>query len=276
MNKFQPHIIPVYPPNNEVIFEEWFSANYKGCDTDRELLPVWFTSFYVNNNYGNDLAARKELQSYLYSLDTNKKFFSIIQYDDSILEDVSYLDLLQFNMSKTNGVMIPLLCQPHPYKFDSPKKYIASFVGSRTHPVRNELEKFKNKEGWYISFEPHSIEDYCRILHESWFSICPRGYGLNSFRILESLQYKAIPIYLSDEFVIPFNSDFSPKTFPGWWMLVSSHLVDNIPHEINKLSNENIALLQDAGKEAYEKYYTYEGCMNEIIKILEKESASKA
>jgi len=86
-------------------------------------------------------------------------------------------DVLEFNMSKNIGVGLPLLCQPHPYKFHSEKKWFASFVGSRTHPIRNELEKLRGKEGYYLSYDPHDIETYCRILHESVFALCPRGYA---------------------------------------------------------------------------------------------------
>jgi hypothetical protein len=143
---FRPHIVPVYPANNFSIFEEWFADNYKGCETDRELLPAFFTSFYVNNNYGNDMDARVAMQHFLNSLDKNKKYFSIVQYDDSILDDVSHLDLLRFEMSKNIGVPMPLLCQPHPYVYAGPKKYYCNFVGSRTHPIRDSADGFKNED----------------------------------------------------------------------------------------------------------------------------------
>ena len=73
MNKFRPHINPVYPPNNHLIFEEWFSMNYNGCNTDRRLLPVFFTSYWVNNDYGNDKEARRELNDFLGTLYKPKK-----------------------------------------------------------------------------------------------------------------------------------------------------------------------------------------------------------
>lgn len=265
MNKLQPHINVDYPPNNEIIFEEWFGLVYSGCKTDRELLPVYFTSYWVNNNYGNDKEARRELNDFLGTLDKSKKYFSIIQYDDGSMIDWGLfgLDVLEFNMSKKIGVELPLLCQPHPYSFSSPKKYIASFVGSRTHPIRNELEKFKGKEGWYISFEPHSIQDYCRILHESIFALCPRGYGANSFRITEAMQYNAIPIYISDEFIVPFENDFyyGMRCFP----------TDDIPLSIDTVPEFHLAKWMSMLPKAYEDFYTYQGCFNEIIKSLETE-----
>lgn len=263
---FKPHIQAVYPPHNEIIFEEWFAENYKGCNTERELLPIYFTSFYVNNNYGNDLEKRKELQEYINSLDTSKKYFSIVQYDDSILEDTRHLDLFRFEMSKTIGVGMPLMCQPHPFKFNSDKKYLASFIGSRTHPCRNGLEKYINKDGWYISYDPHPIEEYCKIMSQSWFTLCPRGYGLNSFRISEALQYGSIPIYISDEFVQPFDLNFDE-----YGILYKSEDIGSLAMYLSMLDELEIINRIDRIPEIYVKYYTYEGAMRKIIEILENE-----
>ena len=270
MNKFQPHIIPVYPPHNELIFEEWFAEEYKGCNTDRELLPVFFTSYWVNNNYGNDLKARGELHEFLSIVDKSKKYFVPIQYDDgSMINWDSYgLDVLEFNMSKTNGIMLPLLCQPHPYTFSGGKKYLVNFIGSRTHPIRNELEKYQGKEGWYISYERHEIEDYCRIISESVFTLCPRGYGTNSFRICESLQYGSIPIYLSDSsnHVVPFNLNFY-----SIGLLLEGLHSGMLDVKIASLTPEQIATFYENIPIVYNRYYTYGGCFNEIIKSLETE-----
>lgn len=257
----------VYPPDNHLEFERFLYKHYHGCETDRFYLPVMWTACYVNHNYGQDKEYIQRLQEFIDSLDKTKKYWTCVQYDDGILNDISGIDLLQFNMSKQLGVQIPLLCQPHPYKFKSPKKWVASFVGSKTHPIRNELEKLKREDGYYVSFEPHDIETYCRILHESMFVICPRGYGSNSFRILEALQYGAIPIYLSDEYIMPFG------TIPGWWLLANESNFKTVLSEAENLEPEQIIKMQDIGEKAYEEYYTYEGCFKYIIDYLEKENA---
>jgi hypothetical protein len=270
MNKFQPHIIPVYPPHNELIFEEWFSENYKGCSTDRELMPFFPTSYFVNNGYNEDQQANKEAQDYVDSLPNDKKWFIICQYDNGVIVDWKGKDVLEFNMSKTNGVMLPLLCQPHPYKFKSDKKRVASFVGSRTHPIRNELDKLKGKDGFYISFEPHDIETYCRIMHESIFTLCPRGYGLNSFRIAEALQYGSIPVYISDDFIFPFS-----HLVTGHWLISGSDKIEELKDNLEEWIANGVDDLVETGMKLYEEFYTYEGCMKQIIKSLETEYNSR-
>lgn len=266
--QFRPRINTIYPPNNNTEFERWVYETYSKCETDRIYLPIFWTGYYVNHSYGQDKEAINRLQSFIDSLDKSKKFWTVVQYDDSILNDVSGLDILRFEMSKKNGVDIPLMCEPHPYVFDTPKKYLASFVGSRTHPIRNELEQLKGLSEFYISFEPHSAEEYCRVLHESIFSFCPRGYGLNSFRILESLQYGAIPIYRSDDFIEPFSTPFYQiglKTNPegeSFYTFVSRLL---------SIGDYHTKQYQDKLPYWFKKFYTYEGCLIHIIENIETE-----
>lgn len=269
---FDTEINVTYPANNVQIFEKFLLKNYHRfrCNTDRCYLPIQWTPFYVNNNYGNDKAALDKLQNYIDRLNPDTKYWTCVQYDDSILNDVSRIDLLQVNMSKKVGVEMPLVCQPHPYTFSGEKKYLASFVGSRTHPLRNGLERYVNKSGWYISYEPHNITRYCEILSQSVFAICPRGYGANSFRTTEAMQYGAIPIYLSDVFIDVFDLDF--KYFGV------KHLAEDISSlalMLELIPDEEIIIRQERIKSVYEEYYTYEGAMRQIIKKLETEYHSR-
>lgn len=264
--QFTKEICVAYPSGNKPIFEEWVIDNYVGCDTDRVLIDIPFTSYWVNNNYANDLIAKQEIQAYIDTLPTDKKYFVICQYDDGVVVDWKGKDVLEFNMSKTRGIMIPLISQPQPFKFKGGKKWLANFVGSKTHPIRESAEKLKSNDSFYISYEPHSIENYCRIIHESIFTLCYRGYGANSFRTIESLQYGSIPVYISDEFIKPFDIDFEK-----FGLLIHISQVDNVAEILESIEPEKIIELQDNLQEVYEKYYTYQGCFNEIIKALETE-----
>ena len=270
MNKFRPHINPVYPPNNFLIFEEWFATNYNGCNTDRELLPIFPTSYWVNNNYGNDQRARTELQYFVDGLDPLKKYFIICQYDDGCMLDWKGKDVLEFNMSKTNGVMMPLICMPHPYKFHSPKKWFANFVGGKTHPLRIAANELGFTEGYYCSNDIHDIETYCRILHESIFTLCFRGYGLNSFRMCEALQYGSIPVYISDEFINTWDADYN-----DYAILIKSGDVGMIDKILSAIEPIDVVRKQEKGQEIYEKYYTYGANYILIKKHLETEYNSR-
>ena len=270
MNKFQPHINPVYPPNNFLIFEEWFAQNYKGCNTDRVLLPFFPTSFWVNNDYAQDKVAKQEAQDYIDSLSNDTKYFGICQYDDGFLIDWKGKDVLEFNMSKKIGVELPLLCMPHPYKFHSEKKWLANFVGSPTHPIREHARLLSNNQEYFISFDRMDIESYCRVMHESIFTLCFRGYGLNSFRCAESIQYGSIPVMISDEFILP-----SWVNFEEFGVLIKAEDANRIDEILSAIEPEEVINKQSRLQDIYEKYYTYEGCKNEIIKSIETEYNSR-
>jgi hypothetical protein len=266
--QFQPQINTVYPPHNYTEFERWFFENYEGDVSDREYLPIFFTGFYVNNNYGNDKAALSELQSYIDALDKSKKYFVICQYDDSILNDLSGLDVYQFNMSRQWDYPLPLIGQPHPYVFNEEKKYLANFVGNITHPIREHAKTLQGKEGYYISFDRHSPEEYCRVIAQSYFTLCYRGYGINSFRIAEAMQYGSIPVYISDNFMLPHNIPFY------------AYGIKIEQNELSQLHKRLSDVLEWMGKEGNENYYpnnirefykgafTYEGTKNKILNHL--------
>lgn len=272
MRNFKPHIIPIYPANNFKIFEEWFAENYSECSTDRELLPFFPTSYFVNNDYAQDKIAFAQAVWYIDKLDKSKKYFVICQYDDGCLMDFKSLglDVLEFNMSKQNGVMLPLICMPHPYNFTSGKRYFANFVGSRTHPIRDRLANLIGKEDYYVSFEPHPIQDYLRVMQESVFTLCPRGYGANSFRTCEAIQYGSIPVYISNEHILPFGIDFNE-----FGVLIGEEDAGRVDEVLRAISYETIHEKAGRLKDVYEKYYTYRGCMENIIKELELEYYSR-
>lgn len=272
--KFKESIRVAYPPNNSKIFEEWFIEQWYArsmqfqCQTDRELLGVPFTSCYVNNNYGNDKEYLHALQVFLDDLPRDKKYFTVVQYDDAILNNVDALDLLQFNMSKDYDVTIPLLCHPQPFRFKGSKKHFASFIGSRTHPIRNCLENLKSIDGYYISYDNHPIEKYCHILHESMFGLCPRGYGLSSFRIQECLQYGAIPVVVTDKLITPHGLDFN-----DFGVVIMEKEVGHIDEILQDIPIGQIVEKQNKLQSVFNSHYTYEGAFKNIINYLENEAA---
>jgi hypothetical protein len=264
----RPIINTTYPPENEILFEKWFSHHYLGDVSEREYLPIHYTAYQVNNNYGQDKAAMQKLQDYVDTLPNNKKYHTICQYDNGVGVDWKGKDVLEFNMSLNGENMypLPLLCQPHSFDFaEEPKEYIANFIGNKTHPIRNQLEQLQNKEGYYISFQQHSIEDYCRKIYKSIFTLCPRGYGVNSFRINEAMQYGSIPIYISDEFIHPHNIPFNTYGFT---------IADGVDvfEYISSITPLQIYEKQERLKEYYEKLYTYQANFDLIIEHLRNET----
>ncbi len=259
-----------YPEGNSIPFEQWLFNTFKPEDeTERQFLPIFWTGGYVAHKYGLDLYYIKLLQSFLDTLDKKTKMYTVVQYDDGILNDISGLDIKVYAMSGPRvDYALPLLCHPHPYTFPDVKTIFCSFVGRLTHPVRGKIvNELSNKPGYYISWQKHSTYEYCRILAASKFVLCPRGYGWNSFRIAEALQYGAMPVIISDEYIVPH---------PG--NPIDDFVAVNIPELSICIIDDVIRLIDDKGqysaevcKMAYSKYFTFEANKKLIIQDLGNE-----
>lgn len=253
-----------YPSDNLHEFERWFFDNTQPDEvTGRTYLPIFWTGYWVSNNYGTKEKGRNNLQRFIDSLDRDKKYFTICQYDDGPMVDFKNLDIIVFGMSGGRiDYPIPLLCQSHGYKFDCKRDIFASFVGGDTHPIRKQLIKqFTGKKDCYVSLKKITLKEYCNIMARSMFALCPRGYGKSSFRIAEAIQYGAIPVYVSDEFVIPYN-----EHFPGLLALPEANLYDSIKEYSY---DEDINILNQQVLDA-KRNYSYEGCKLKILTEVNK------
>lgn len=259
--EFQPRQISRYPEDNSYEFERWL----KDTTTAQELvgkprtyLPILWTGYWCNNGYGTKNKAKRTLQRFIDSLPRSKRFFSVVQYDDGPMVDFKDLDIKIFGMSGGRiDYPIPLLCQPHKYEFPGIKKDIfCSFVGGDTHPIRRELVKeFEGKPDCYVTMKKHSLEDYCKILARSVFALCPRGYGASSFRIQEALHYGAIPVYVSDKFILPYNELFAGVEV----------VTERIPEAHFLLKMLDPAIYSWLFIDDNKFKYTYEGCKQKIL-----------
>lgn len=253
-----------YPSDNAVTFERWFLNDWSGKDAqDRIYLPIQWTALYCNNGYGNSLIVNT-IQKFLNDLDTTKKYYTIVQYDDGIINAIDHLDIKVFAMAGPRiDYPLPLLCTPHKFNFapDLKRDIFASFVGNYTHAMRAQMvDQLKGKEGYYISTKPHELRDYCQILARSKYALCPRGYGQSSFRIQEAIDFGAIPVYISDEHIVPYN-------FPFGYGLMLGH--DDIVN-IEEILQEDAEMIRPIFRKEKE-LFTYAGCKHEILNHLSNE-----
>lgn len=198
--------------------EEYF-MNYffsKGVVFQRVYLPISWTNCHLKCT--EDELHR--LREYVLGLDLSKQYFTVLQIDKGLQHqslDIHVdndLDLLIFTAggitrgSKINNIPIPLLkdiLSPEGYG----KVYEVSFVGTTTHPVRSELEEIY---GHMYHFT--KTDDWKKVIEESTFSLCPRGFGATSFRLYEAIQLQSIPIYVWDEdLLLPFSEVLDWNSF---------------------------------------------------------------
>lgn len=258
--QFRPHIKVEYPKHNRLIFEEWYYREViNRPEYDREYLPIFWTSYFVNHKYGEDKRKVMELQDYVNSLDRSKKYFTVLQYDNGPMVDFKDLDIKVFGSGGGRiDSPIALLTAPHPFQFKPEKRHFCSFAGSNTHPIREELYKKYNTKYVFRSSLP--IKEYCQLMAQSIFALSPRGYGLTSFRICEALQMGSVPVYVSDEHIIPFGRDFNE-----YGVLVHSSDIDRLDDILKGFTQAEIQAKQEAGKRIYNELYTFEGARKWIL-----------
>lgn len=259
--ELQPRQAHKYPEDNTHEFERWFRDNTSAqelASKDRTYLPIFWTGYWCNNGYGTKERGRNIIQRFMNNLPRSKKYFTICQYDDGCMVDFKDLDIKIFGMSGGRiDYPIPLLCMPHKFEFPGVQKDIfCSFVGSDTHPIRKEIIKqLSGKPGYYVTLKKHNLKDYCNILARSVFTLCPRGYGKSSFRIAEAIHYGAIPIYVSDEFIHPYNDRSLICINPA------NGTLTGIDDTLKQLENPYLTKqIQDLGP-----LFTYQGCKQKII-----------
>lgn len=260
-----------YPPDNAITFERWFLNQWANPDsTERYYLPIQWTALYCNNGYGN-APILHTIQEFLDTLPSDKKYYTIVQYDDGILNNIDHLDIKVCAMAGPRiDFSLPLLCTPHKTNFalspkEANKKYRASFIGNLTHSMRaTMINQLQDKEGFYISTKHHPLFEYNKIIALSKYVLCPRGYGANSFRIQEAIDCSAIPIYISDQFIFPYNM----PAFPFGLVLNPEEDIISAIDYIEQTGQDKIirACIDDN-----KKLYTYAGCKQEILNYLKND-----
>jgi len=264
-----------YPPHNKMVFEEYFMNHFSTWDMSKGVytyLPIMWTNFYISRKYGN--ADMSDLQEFLDGLDKNKTYFTIIQYDDGILQNIDDLDILIFGAggggvktrSERNlGMPIPLICNPTPnINKDKKRDILCSFVGTfnEKYTIREKLKKLsfpfliKGRVGY---------DSFVDIMEKSVFSLCPRGYGATSFRICEALQHGSIPVYVYDTPWIPCQWEFN---FNDIGILIHESDIPNILKIIKGKTKEDIKRYLKNGESVYEEYFSFRGCAQTIINRL--------
>ncbi len=163
---------------------------------------------------------------------------------------------------------LPLHVQD-PVSASGTRDIICSFIGFNTYPavrdytaqlglLKNYYVKLRGSAAAFYYAKKHEKvnlkNEYNTVLARSRFSLCPRGFEPGVFRLWESLQAGAIPILISDDWLLPgprklwnkaiiriLEEDFRQDPF----------VVDSV---IRKITPEEEAARRKCCLEIYEKY----------------------
>ena len=245
-----------YPPYHQGLYiEEHFYDYYirnkaKFDATGYTLLPIFWTTAYL---------LQQDLTSYINALPKALKYFCVAQHDDGVKEVLPEGTIVFSAGGNSGGIPLPLVCSPIPEDIIIPvkKDIFCSFVGSITHDIRKEMvAKLKSNPLFYIKTDEWSIhvnndkqESFINTILRSKFTLCPRGYGAQSFRFYEALQLGSIPIYIHDD------NKWQPYSDLLAWdkFSVSLHIkdIEALPELLQSISEETIEEMVLEGRRVY-------------------------
>lgn len=235
---------------------------------ERMYLPISWTNCHLKCSKDQ----LDSLRNYIMTLDLSLKYFTVLQIDDGLHHHAlnlilpENLDLIVFCAGGlTKGPQISNVHIPLMKKVLKPKGldmvYNVSFVGSNTHVTRKELVKMYSE-----SFRFMKTDSWEEVMEQSRFSLCPRGFGLTSFRLFEAIQLGSIPIYVWDEdLLLPFAEALDWKSFS---IILKRSNIDTLSSLVEKA---NVSAMKRELQKV-QKFFTYEFTSKYIQARLDAES----
>lgn len=271
-----PARYPVYPPYHtgdylEEFFYKFYIKNKQEFDpTGYTYIPIFWTNVYNNNEN------RHLVQSYLNVLPEGK-YFTVSQHDDAVAEKLPTGTLNFEAGGNKTGIPLPLICSPLNVTVTplNDKDIFCSFVGSVLGPIReqmyylynNDNELYFSPQHWTNQVAPSRLEEFINTTKRSIFSLCPRGYGAQSFRLYEVMQLGSIPVFIYDREWFPFNDDINWSDF---CVLIHASKISELKSILKDITVDQQQKMLDKGKEIYQQYFTLEGTCTQILNTLKQ------
>lgn len=245
----------------------------------------------IMNSSWLDFPNKKPTQYYFDEISKlniqQKNNFTICQHDDymMLIDMFKHLNISSVfsplhdkNNIITEGISILPIAFTCSFNFNNyrNKDIPVSFVGTYTsHPIRGRMFNRINdkniiyRHSYHIDSNSFSVDNYRKkeeneyqdILERSRFSLCPRGSSPSSVRFWESLSAGAIPILISDNWVLPdwdwdntiiviSESDFDNLSYDD-----ITNIVNKIPEEKEKAMRKNcLKAYQQFGQDNFKNY----------------------
>lgn len=273
-NVFQPTNRIKYPSHNDMTLEEYcFERLDVNIRTRLSYVPIYWTTYFSRNDFAGNKVAVRNVHEFCNNI--NEPWFTISQYDDGILLPHGGVEFHSFNAGGVGDIPIPLTCYAWPDSQNRrEQKYLASFVGNlRTcqhkTTIRDDMVRILgNEKEFYFYDTSKGGYDFLGVMLSSKFALCPRGWGRTSFRMYEAMQMGTIPVYISDCHWLPFQKYVDWKEFS---IIISGEEMGTLAERLRSYSPETTEKMSQAAMAAWREYFSYDGCVRMIKKILEED-----
>jgi len=254
-----------YIPTEETIF--------KNMEKETHLISDEYELFCLPLAHLINTIGIKQTNSIINSTKSDKIRVFVCQhiYVNKLVFDKTDIVFTPHSSVKDSFISIPhYTVSVDKNKIMKEKKIKFSFIGSTsTHWTRKKIvETFENcydsGKHWGLETKDLSFKNrYIEMMGNSEFSLCPRGTGISSIRLFESVAMESFPVIISDGYEPPLKDIIN-------WERISIHIkesdIGKIPEllEIENLDNNYL-------KEIYNNYLCNENLHKTLIKKLHKE-----
>lgn len=276
-----PADYPTYPPYHggdylEEFFYKFYKKHKREFDkTGYTYIPIFWTNIYLTNKNAH------LLQQYINYLPKDKKYFTVSQHDDAVKEKLPTGTLSFEAGGNGNGIPIPLLCSPIDKELikNVKKDIFCSFVGSISNNDTSRVKLyqtymndsdfyFNQPRQWTSHIPQHNFNEFVDITSRSVFSLCPRGYGKQSFRLYEVMQLNSIPIFVYNGEWFPFGKYIDWNEF---CVIIHENEIPFLKDKLKRYTEENKEKMLKKVKEIYNEFFTMEGMSKNILRYLQDE-----
>jgi hypothetical protein len=161
------------------------------------------------------------------------------------------------------------------------------FVGGVTSGVRqrlleqsvslgrdhNSVFRFSGAD-WSLHYDAdktggESRNSYAQFLRTTKFILCPRGHGLGSIRLFETMKAGRVPIIISDGYVLPFGPDWAACS-----IIIEEGRIESIPSVVHA-HLPHWEKMASAARSEWELYFSSKSLINKLAVNLESLSQSR-
>ena len=155
-----------------------------------------------------------------------------------------------------------------------PSKFLYSFIGNaNNHSSRKKICGLPTDRAYIRDSANDAVQQsdgvgennkdrgnlYRSVLIESKFVLCPRGIGVSTWRLFETMRAGRVPVIISDQWILPDGPDWT-----AFAIFVNENEIDSIPELLRQHEHLSIELGRKARSE-WEKYYSQERVFSTLI-----------
>ena len=123
-------------------------------------------------------------------------------------------------------------------------KYLLTFKGRLTSAIRHVAMRLHNGDDIifvHSRWDYKNKYDYEDMMLHSEFALIIRGNGLYSYRLAEAIAAGAIPVIVSDHYILPFSDFLNWKDFA---VLIPEHEMLDLPNILKSITPEQRKILR--------------------------------